>query len=252
MLGRLHSIETMGLVDGPGIRTVFFLQGCPLRCSYCHNPDSQTMFSKTSISSQEVLDWANKYKSYYKRSKGGITFSGGEPLMQGEFVLETFKLLKENGFNTCIDTSGYGDKRFYREILKYTDTVILDIKSLDDAGYKDLTGKSMSGFYNFLSYINDFKGKLWIRHVMVPGLTDNEESMYKLFHKIAHLSEKIEKIEILPYHKMGLEKYEELGLEYKLKGIEEMDGEIAMEFQNLLNTWLNDHKNGVNKTKEIV
>lgn len=252
MLGRLHSIETMGLVDGPGIRTVFFLQGCPLRCAYCHNPDSQTMFSKASISSEEVLDIAMKYKSYYRRSNGGVTFSGGEPLMQGEFVLETFKLLKENGFSTCIDTSGYGDKRYYREILKYTDTVILDIKSLDDTGYKNLTGKSMNGFYNFLSYINDFEGKLWIRHVMVPGLTDNEESMYKLFDRIAHLSHKIEKIEILPYHKMALDKYEELGMEYRLKGVEEMDGSRAKELENLLNTLLSDHKNRVSIRKEIV
>ncbi len=252
MLGRLHSIETMGLVDGPGIRTVFFLQGCPLRCSYCHNPDSQNMFSKKVISSAQVLDLANKYKSYYRRSNGGITFSGGEPLLQGEFVMESFKLLKESGFSTCLDTCGFGDKRYYKDILKYTDTIILDIKSVDDNGYRDLTGKPMSGLYNFLSYMDQFKGKLWIRHVMVPGLTDNEESMYKLFDKISHLANKIEKIEVLPYHTIGLDKYDELNLEYKLKNLPEMSPTKAQEFQDFIMMMLDKHNKGVNENKQII
>ncbi len=252
MLGKLHSIETMGLVDGPGIRSIFFLQGCPLRCAYCHNPDSQKMFSNKVISPAEVLETAKKYKSYYKRSNGGITFSGGEPLLQGEFVMESFKLLKENGFTTCLDTCGFGDKRYYKEILKYTDTLILDIKSIDDDGYRDLTGKSMSGFYNFLSYMNEFQGKLWIRHVMVPGLTDNEESMYKLFDRISHLGDKIGKIEILPYHTMALDKYDDLELDYRLKGIPEMDPNKAQEFQDFLMNLLDEHKNRVNNRKEII
>lgn len=242
----------MGLVDGPGIRTVFFLQGCPLKCSYCHNPDSQSAFSNTVISPKEVLEMANKYKPYYKRSDGGITLSGGEPLMQGEFVLESFKLLKKNGFNTCIDTSGYGDRKYYKEILKYTDTVILDIKSIDDNGYKDLTGKNMSAFYNFLSYMDDFQGKLWIRHVMVPGFTDNEESMCKLFERISYLSHKIEKIEVLPYHKMGLDKYEHLGLKYKLNEVPEMEPSTAKEYENLLMELLVKHKNRIDGLKEII
>lgn len=252
MLGKLHSIETMGLVDGPGIRTVFFLQGCPLRCGYCHNPDSQNMFSDKVISPAQVLETAKKYKSYYKRSNGGITFSGGEPLLQGEFVLESFKLVKENGFSTCLDTCGFGDKRFYKEILKYTDTLILDIKSVDDKGYRDLTGKSMSGFHNFLSYMDDFQGKLWIRHVMVPGLTDNKDSMYKLFDKVAYLADRIEKIEVLAYHTMGVDKYDDLGKDYKLKGIPEMDPIKAQEFQDFLMILLDDHKSRVKNRKEIV
>lgn len=252
MMGRLHSIETMGLVDGPGIRTVFFLQGCPLRCAYCHNPDSQSMFSNRSISSEEVLDIAKKYKSYYKRNGGGITFSGGEPLLQGEFLLETIKLLKDEGFNITIDTSGYGHEKYYKEILKYVDTIILDIKHFDNIGYKELTGKPMNGFYKFLSYLEDFSGKVWIRHVMVPTITDNVESMYKLFDNVAHLADKIDRIEILPYHKMGLEKYENLGREYKLEGVPEMDSNEAFKYQAILQDLLTKEKNKERIDSEIV
>lgn len=250
--GRLHSIETMGLVDGPGVRTVFFMQGCPLRCSYCHNPDSQIMFSTKQISPEEVLKIAKKYKPYYKRSGGGVTFSGGEALMQGEFLLEALKLLKEEGINTCIDTSGYGQEEYYKEILKYTDIIILDIKQFNHEGYKELTGKSMNGFYKFLSYLNDFEGKIWIRHVMLPGFTDNEESMYRLFENISHLSKKIDRIEILPYHIMGIDKYEKLGREYKLKDVPEMDVNRAKEFENILSLLLIKEKEKIKVQKEII
>lgn len=250
--GRLHSIETMGLVDGPGIRTVFFLQGCPLRCSYCHNPDSQTMFSKEHISSEEVLKIANRYKTYYKSSGGGITFSGGEPLLQGEFLLNTLKLLKSNGFNTAIDTSGYGHERFYKEILEYTDTVILDIKHFSNEGYKELTGKHIGNFYKFLSYLEDFHGTIWLRHVMVPSITDNEASMYKLFDKISFLANKIAKIEILPYHTMGIDKYDKLEREYLLQGIPEMDADKAKEYESMLNSLLEREKLLVKEEKRII
>ena len=246
--GRLHSIETMGLVDGPGIRTVFFMQGCPLRCAYCHNPDSQTMFSKNRITPEEVLKTAKRYKSYYKRSNGGVTFSGGESLIQGEFLLESLKLLKKGGINTCLDTSGYGQEEYYKEILEYTDVVILDIKQFSHKEYKNLTGKSMNGFYTFLSYLNDFKGKIWIRHVMVPGFTDNEESMYKLFNNISHLCEKIERIEVLPFHKMGIDKYEKLGRDYKLKNVPEMDLNKAKKYEEILSLLLEKEKIRVQKS----
>lgn len=250
--GRLHSIETMGLLDGPGIRTVFFLQGCPLRCAFCHNPDSQSMFSKDRITPEEVLETAKKYQPYYKSTGGGVTFSGGEPLVQGEFLLESLKLLKENGINTAIDTSGYGDERYYKEILKYTDLVILDIKHFDNEGYKAVTEKSMSRFYKFFSYLNDFHGTIWMRHVMVPGITDNRESMYKLFNRVAHLAYKIDRFEILPYHKMGLEKYEELNMEYSLKGIEEMDKDKAKDYEEILMNLLLSSKGKVQDQKDIV
>lgn len=250
--GRLHSIETMGLVDGPGIRTVFFLQGCPLRCAYCHNPDSQSMFSKMRITPDEVVEMAKKYRSYYNRSGGGVTFSGGEPLMQGEFLLETLKKLKLEGINTAIDTSGYGDSKYYKEILKYVDVVLLDIKHFDNEGYKDITKKPMSGFHKFLSYLDDFHGTIWLRHVMVPSITDNEESMEKLFNNVRHLSSKIERFEILPYHKMGLEKYEELNMEYTLKGVPEMDKEKAKAFQDILFNMLENEKKSLNNDKKII
>lgn len=249
---RLHSIETMGLLDGPGIRTVFFLQGCPLRCAFCHNPDSQIMFSKKRITPEKVLETAKKYQPYYKSTGGGVTFSGGEPLVQGEFLLESLKLLKKNGFNTAIDTSGYGDEKYYKEILKYTDVLLLDIKHFDNDGYKDLTERSMARFFKFLSYLNDFHGTIWMRHVMVPGISDNKESMYKLFDKVSHLSHKIDRFEILPYHKMGLEKYEELNMEYRLKGIPEMDKEKAKKFENILMNLLIEKKEKKRTKKDIV
>lgn len=252
MEGRLHSIETMGLLDGPGIRTVFFLQGCPLRCAYCHNPDSQSMFSKTRITPEEIVNIAKRYKSYYKRTGGGVTFSGGEPLMQGEFLLETIKKLKEAGINTAIDTSGYGDMRYFKEILQNVDIVLLDIKHFDNKGYKRVTGKSMGGFYEFLSYIEDFHGILWLRHVMVPSITDNKESIKNLFDNVKHIVEKIDRFEILPYHKMGLEKYENLNIEYTLKGIPEMDIEKAKEFQGILDKMVEKEKENVHKKRKII
>jgi pyruvate formate lyase activating enzyme len=172
---RLHSIETMGLVDGPGIRTIFFLQGCPLRCAYCHNPDSQTMYSNKLISPDEVLQTALRYKSYYDSSGGGVTFSGGEPLIQGEFLVETLKLLKEAGINTAIDTSGFGDERYYKEILKLVDVVILDIKHFDDRDYKSLTGRSKKRFNKFLSYLDDFGTREGDEIIL--NLTINREEM---------------------------------------------------------------------------
>ncbi|HLR20609.1 MAG TPA: pyruvate formate-lyase-activating protein [Tissierellaceae bacterium] len=245
--GKLHSIETMGLVDGPGIRTVFFLQGCPLRCAYCHNPDSQNMFSNKNITPEEVLGMAKKYKTYYKNSGGGVTFSGGESLLQGEFLVETLKLLKEEGIHTAIDTSGFGDKKYYKEILEYVDMVILDIKHFSNKGYQDVTKRPIGRFLEFLSYLEDFHGTIWMRHVMVPGITDNEESMYRLFSRMEHLAEKIDRFEILPYHTMGVGKYEALGREYELKGVPQMDKRKAKEFENILTAMLEKKKAKIRK-----
>ncbi|MPN07422.1 hypothetical protein SDC9_154692 [bioreactor metagenome] len=164
----------------------------------------------------------------------------------------TANLLKENGFNTAIDTSGYGDSKYYDEILKYTDVVLLDIKHFDSPGYKALTGKSMDGFYEFASKLDSFKGKVWIRHVMVPGLTDNEAAINKLFHEIAPLAHIIEKIEVLPYHKMGLEKYEQLGMTYTMADVEEMNEDKAKHFENLLNSMLLEEKEEVLARKNII
>jgi len=230
-MGKIHSIETMGLVDGPGIRVVVFFQGCRLRCAFCHNPDTWNLTGGTmEISPTELLSKVKKFKTYFKASGGGVTCSGGEPLMQPEFLLEFFKLCKENGINTALDTAGFG-KGNYDEILKYVDTVILDIKHIDKKGYKNLTGADIGEFYEFLGAVNRAKCKIWIRHVMVPGITDNYEAMDALVEIIKKIRA-IEKFEILPYHTLGNEKYKKLGIEYKLKDINPMDKEIALKFQN--------------------
>lgn len=247
--GNLHSIETMGLLDGPGIRTIFFLQGCPIKCKYCHNPDSQCTSIKEEITPQEVLKIAKRYKPYYDRTGGGITFSGGEPLLQGEFLLETIKLLKENNIHVTIDTSGYGDFRYIDDIIKHTDLIMLDLKHYSDEGYKDLVETSIKPFNKFLEKLKNYKGKIWVRHVMVPGYTDDEDSINKLFKKISPLAYSIDRIEILPYHRMGVDKYIDLGREYKLKGVPEMDKKVASDYEKVLNQRLRDYnknlKNGL-------
>lgn len=241
--GNLHSIETMGLLDGPGIRTVFFLQGCPLRCQYCHNPDSQNYSSDQTIMPEEVVEMALKYKSYYDRSGGGVTFSGGEPLLQGRFLTKTLKLLKENGIHTTVDTCGVGDKRYYKEIFKYTDLIMLDLKHSNSKGYKELTGISMNAFDYFLDQLDEnYENELIIRHVMVPGITDNDESAKELLEKVSYLSYTIDKIEILPYHKMGITKYEDLDIDYQLDGVPEMDRAIAKEYEISINKSLEKMK----------
>lgn len=227
-IGKLHSIETMGLVDGPGIRTIFFLQGCPIRCLFCHNPDTQKLGGGTEITPEFVLAKAKRYKTYY-RNNGGITFSGGEPLLQGEFVKESFKLLKKNGYNTCLDTSGYGDEKYFKEILENTDTILLDVKSFSNEGYVEMVSQKIDGFYKFLSYIQKYyNGKIWFRHVMVPGFTDNKESMDKFVEIIKPYKEKIQRVEILPYHLMGVSKYKQIAREYKLKSVPAMNKEKAV------------------------
>lgn len=240
--GRLHSIETMGLLDGPGIRTVFFLQGCPLQCAYCHNPDTQAFHKGKEISPEEVVTIAKRYQSYYSRSGGGVTFSGGEPLMQGEFLAETVRLLKLEGIHTAIDTCGFGNEQYYDAVLENVDTVILDIKHFEEEAHYALTGRSMKGNEKFLRRLKDYKGKVWIRHVMVPGYTDHIESMDQLYKKIHFLGNKIEKIEILPYHKIGVEKYTQLGLEYKLQETPEMDKDKALEFEKYVMNLLKKDK----------
>ncbi len=239
IIGRLHSMETMGLVDGPGIRTIFFLQGCPLRCRYCHNPDTQAMTGGREISPQEILQYAKRYKPYHGQD-GGITFSGGEPLVQGKFLAACLKLLKENGFTTCLDTSAYGQKEYYPQIFPYVDTILLDIKSFTDDGYKNMVFGSIKPVLDFMNNLDayGFNGLIWIRHVMVPGYTDNKESMKELVKIIKPIQHRVERLEILPYHTAGIAKYEELGMTYKLPGVEPMDPAKAKEFEIYANELL--------------
>ncbi|MBC2581012.1 pyruvate formate-lyase-activating protein [Clostridium sp. DJ247] len=230
-IGKIHSFESMGLVDGPGIRCVVFMQGCVLRCLYCHNPDTWAFNCGTEITPQELVKKIIRFKPYFKNN-GGVTFSGGDPLMQPDFLKEALKLCKDAGIHTTIDTAGYGVGK-YEEILKYTDLVILDIKHVDDDGYKNLAGRSKTGFDEFLDAVQKSNTKLWIRHVVVPGLTEVEEHIKKLA-KIIKGIKNVEKVELLPYHTLGIDKYERLGIDYKLAGLEPMDKEKTKKLQELL------------------
>lgn len=231
--GRVHSIETMGLLDGPGIRTVFFMQGCPLKCKYCHNPDSLCFDGGKGYTVDELVAFAKRYKPYYK-DNGGVTFSGGEALMQGEFVYEAIKALKAEGIHVVLDTSGVGQSFYFSKILDLVDMVIMDVKHFDSAFYKDLTGVSMKRSHQFIDALKTFQGDVWVRHVMVPGYTDNYESMNKLFKYISQWRKDIAKVEILPYHSLGVDKYYQLGLSYPLEGVPEMDKDLAFEYQEYL------------------
>lgn len=234
--GRVHSIETMGLVDGPGIRTVVFMQGCSLKCLYCHNPDTQCMKNNKSklYTSEEIVKMAKRYEIYYKKSGGGVTFSGGEPLMQSDFLLEVLRELKNQGINTAIDTCGYGNLKNLKEIFEVTDNILLDVKHFDKDMFQIVTGRDMNHYMKFIDHLKDYKGNLWIRHVVVPGFTDTRESMEKLANFILSIPANVAKVEIIPYHKLGIEKYEKLGIEYKLKDIPEMDKNHAKALEKYL------------------
>lgn len=231
--GYIHSIQTMGLLDGPGIRVVVFLQGCPIRCCFCHNPDTWKANTNLQITPKELVDQIRMYRPYIEDG-GGVTFSGGEPLMQSEFLLETLKLCKKAGIHTCIDTAGNGyDEKIVKDILKYTDLVLLDIKALDDKNYKKITKNSINKFEQFLKIVQELNKKIWIRQVIVPGINDNKEYILKLKDYINKIKN-VEKVELLPYSIIGVSKYKELGIEYKLENTLPMDKNICNEFQKML------------------
>lgn len=228
-IGRMHSFESMGLVDGPGIRNVVFLQGCKLRCAYCHNPDTWNTKEGTNVDSLDLIEKIKRFKPYFDRSGGGVTFSGGEPLLQPEFLLEMLKLCKDSGINTAIDTAGvgFGD---YDEILKYTDLVLLDLKHSTSEGYEKLTGRCDDDFKHFLDVLQKSGTKIWIRHVVVPGITDSKEHEKRLISIIKKLKN-VEKVELLPYHTLGVYKYENMGINYRLRGVNPMDKSVTEKMQ---------------------
>ncbi|MBS5937071.1 pyruvate formate lyase-activating protein [Clostridium sartagoforme] len=234
--GRIHSIETMGLVDGPGIRVVVFFQGCKLRCLYCHNPDTWSDKGGEEYTVEELLAKIKRFKSYFKTSGGGVTFSGGDPLRQPEFLLELLKECKKEGIHTCIDTSGvgFGD---YTEILKYTDLVLYDVKHLTEDGYLDMTGSKIDESNKFLEDLKKSNAKIWVRQVVVPGKTDSEGYIGKLKEFVDTL-DNVEKVELLPYHLLGVNKYEALKLKYRLEGVPPMDRE---ECQRLKEKFFNEY-----------
>lgn len=230
--GKIHSIESMGLVDGPGIRVVVFMQGCALRCKYCHNPDTWTGEGSIQLSAEELVSRILRFKSYFERSGGGVTFSGGDPLRQPEFLKEVLRLCKENNIHTTIDTAGVGFGN-YEDILQYVDLVLFDVKHLNAEEYKELAGIEIEESLHFLEACKKMNTKLWIRQVVIPGITDSEDYITNLGKYIKTLNN-VEKVELLPYHLLGINKYETMGIKYRLEGVEAMDKEKCNDLYKLL------------------
>lgn len=222
--GRIHSVESFGSADGPGVRYIVFLKGCNMRCQYCHNPDTWARDGGELMTPEEVLKKALRYKTYWKE-KGGITVSGGEALLQIDFVTELFRLAKEKGVNTCLDTSGNPFsleepfKSKFDELMKYTDLFMLDIKHMDDAAHRKLTGQTNQNILEMAVYLSDHGKAMWIRHVLVPGITTEEDELYRLRSFLDTLKT-VERVEVLPYHTLGVFKWKELGIPYQLEGVD--------------------------------
>ncbi|WP_280770908.1 pyruvate formate-lyase-activating protein [Salipaludibacillus daqingensis] len=225
MEGRIHSVETSGMVDGPGIRYVIFTQGCLLRCQYCHNPDSWDLGGGEMRSVASLIEDIKKYTPYMKHSNGGVTVSGGEPLLQLDFLIELFKECKKIGIHTTIDSSGgcYSNSESFQEkfteLLANTNLFLVDLKHIDDDKHRKLTGVSNTHILEFAKKLSDENVPVWIRHVLVPGISDDENDLTNLSTFISTLNN-VEKVEILPYHKMGIYKWNELGITYPLEGVE--------------------------------
>ena len=222
--GKIHSVESFGSVDGPGVRYIVFLQGCHMRCKYCHNPETWAMEGGEELTAKEVFDKAYRYRNYWKKN-GGITVSGGEALLQIDFVIALFKLAKEKGVHTTLDTSGNPFTREepffskFNELMKVTDLFMLDIKQIDDEKHKKLTGHTNQNIIAMGDYISSHGGAMWVRHVLVPGLTDDDEGLKALKTKLDQWGDCVERVEILPYHTLGLAKWKKLNIDYPLDGV---------------------------------
>ena len=223
MIGYIHSKESFGTVDGPGIRYVLFMQGCPMRCLYCHNPDTWKIGEGSPVTAEEVIEEIKSNKAFYE--KGGITVSGGEPLFQLEFLTELFRRCKEENIHTCIDTSGItfepNNIEYIKKInmlLSYTDLVMLDIKHIESESHKTLTGWGNENILAFAKHLEEKKVALWVRHVVVEGYSDKKEDLIKLGEFIGGLKN-LKSLDVLPYHTMGVNKYKEMGIPYKLEGV---------------------------------
>lgn len=234
----------MGTVDGPGIRYVVFTSGCPLRCKFCHNPDTWNIENGKKMSTEEILDDFEKYRPFLRN--GGLTVSGGDPLVQIDFVAELFECAKKRDIHTCLDTSGTtfnkNTERIkkFKKLAKYTDLVMLDIKHIDKYGYKTLTGGNLDETLDFLDFLSmETDCKVWVRHVIVKGYTYKTDALYKLGYYIARYKN-ITGLDVLPYHAMGENKYEKLGLEYPLKGMEAMTKEDAIKARQVIEAGIRD------------
>lgn len=221
--GYIHSTESFGAADGPGVRFIIFMQGCRMRCRYCHNPDTWELNTGDEADARELIDKALRYKSYWGKN-GGITVSGGEPLLQIDFVTELLKYAKDEGIHTTIDTAGNPFTREepffskFNELMKYTDLVMLDLKEINGIRHKDLTGFDNSNILDMARYLSDIGKSVWIRHVLVPGVTDIDEDLYALSDFIKTLKN-VERVEVLPYHILGKFKWENLGIPYSLEDV---------------------------------
>lgn len=221
LLGKVHSFQSLGAVDGPGIRFVVFMQGCPYRCPYCHNPDTQPFSGGEEYTVEEIVKKAVRFKSYFGE-KGGVTVSGGEPLAQADFVAKLFEELHKVGINTALDTAGYPVNEAVKKVLEHTDTVLCDIKFPTDEQYKTHIGTTLETTLNFIEECNNYNTDIIIRHVVVPGMTDSIENI-KQIAALAKRAKSLQKIELLPFKKLCVQKYDELGLEFPLKDTPECD-----------------------------
>lgn len=237
MTGRVHSFQSMGAVDGPGVRFVVFLQGCPLRCAYCHNPDTWDPQGGEPYTPQAVCEKILRYRPYLRH--GGVTVSGGEPLMQAPFVAALFRLLHEQGIHTALDTSGIGNLESAREVLAHTDLVLCDLKFAGEDGYRTHCGASFDQVLRFLKLTQTMAVPLWIRHVVVPGLTDAPDQVREVA-RIAGRFTNLQKLELLPFRKLCAEKYERMGIPFPLADTPEMGEEALQELERLCWQELND------------
>lgn len=238
LLGRVHSVETFGSVDGPGIRFLIFLKGCSMRCRYCHNPDTWDPETDDLRTADELLTQAMRYRSYWGR-EGGITVSGGEALLQIDFLTELFRKAKAKGIHTCLDTSGQPFTRRepffskFAELMKYTDLLLFDLKQIDDAKHRELTGRTNRNILDCARYLSDIGKPIWVRHVLVPGVTDNDDDLHALRAFIDTL-QNVKRVEVLPYHAMGTYKWEQLGIPYTLKDVSAPSEERVRNAEHIL------------------
>ena len=230
--GRIHSFESFSTVDGPGVRYVIFLQGCPLRCKYCHNRDTRDVHLGEVYDAETIVEKILNYREYMGED-GGVTVSGGEPLLQIDFVIDLFKRLKAEGIHTAIDTSGFVDVDKLKDLLDYTDLVILDLKEMDNDTHKDLIGVDNAKILKFAEHISNSGVPMWIRHVLVPTITDKEEHLLKLKEFVSTLKN-VEKVEVLGYHTLGSEKWEMIGDKFMLEGIPEARADDVKKAEQIL------------------
>lgn len=235
MKAAVHSFETAGTLDGPGIRFVLFLHGCPLRCLFCHNPDTWAATANKFMTADEILAEVKKYSPFFSASGGGVTISGGEPLVQADFLAEFLELLKNNTLSSAVDTCGYADiKASVKKVIETADMFLLDVKHADPTGHLALTGKDLAKPRKFLDQLCENNKRIWIRCVLVNGITAEPEYAKKLASYLKPYENKIERIELLPYHRLGITKWQKLGLDYKLVNVQPTSPETVAAFRKIL------------------